>query len=1031
MISTPASEEVARTSTPVSGVKKKLTQILLSRNSLVALQALISLLGIKTLHSVYKRRTRILPKIMSYWELIKENQFLLGGLSVSAAAIPTAFIGYVVLPAWRHIVSLFRAHVIVESKDRNYATIRDFVMKMPHTGIIADQELIASTKKKDQTWRQQWKEESGVVAKKADKIVYSPQGQESPIEVQYEGHAITVYIAPFGQPQVTGRDRQLSQQFQLHFYAYGYEGTAVIKRLIQHALDDEVKNVNTNTTKVFVLSGNWWEGLWTKAMEKPKRDKSSVVLDLDLSEKLVTDAKSFLGRGEWYRKRGIPYRRGYLLYGPPGTGKTSFAQVMAAELNANICLLTLTDPGLSDNRLAESMRDAPEGSIILLEDVDAVFVDRRSSTSKAEPGVSFSGLLNAIDGVASQEGRIFIMTTNHLEKLDDALTRPGRCDKIEKLSLASKGQMKNLFIRFYTEELDHEEARDLESIGEKFASMLPAGELSMAKLSGYLLQHDKIEDALSTKNIQSLLHIGQEKQIVQNVRIYDHLHRVGLGQFAPFFEKHHFRWKHDLVRLKVEDTKTWCWELMYDDRTFNRLKRLLDGDSKMDTEEYPMATISTIRDAFLAHFEAKRMLPISNSSREMFLVDMKGENVVAGSTHTLSPIALRRVGSAEYDELLEHAETGSVHADEDELSIPHRLQKLSRELVSCVSSGGKVLLSLWQLRWLLTQFDNPDDLIAAARIMVAPRDHKSYLTQDLDTTTWLKWAGMEKHAHAFEEEGYTLFLTVQREITCKSDLPRSIKGEDAAFLIKLLKNDDADRDVTVGMMRPDRSAVVVMFWTAYAQSCDSVENKMLLEAASQFATLVTHAGSSLVSTIQLETYFKKFPGDFRAALKHYQSHLLEVPLPPKPVKPKPALRPTVWVEKALRDVDGLAEISSCLQANNITTKADLLSEPPFTEEQLSSLGIKKIGTARHLLRLIASIKEEGCHNVPEVGDEVLAGSFGKGVVSAFRPDDDVYEIKLDFGGVMYCGDIDGKVGEFKMEAMKRKEEGSCQAVATV
>ena len=43
-------------------------------------------------------------------------------------------------------------------------------------------------------------------------------------------------------------------------------------------------------------------------------------------------------------------------------------------------------------------------------------------------GVTFSGLLNAIDGVASQEGRLFFMTTNHIEKLDPALIRPGRCD---------------------------------------------------------------------------------------------------------------------------------------------------------------------------------------------------------------------------------------------------------------------------------------------------------------------------------------------------------------------------------------------------------------------------------------------------------------------------------------------------------------------------------------------------------------------------------------------------------------------------
>ena len=59
----------------------------------------------------------------------------------------------------------------------------------------------------------------------------------------------------------------------------------------------------------------------------------------------------------------------------------------------------------------------------MLEDVDAIFVERKAQSEKG--GVTFSGLLNAIDGVASQEGRIFIMTTNHIEKLDPALIRPG------------------------------------------------------------------------------------------------------------------------------------------------------------------------------------------------------------------------------------------------------------------------------------------------------------------------------------------------------------------------------------------------------------------------------------------------------------------------------------------------------------------------------------------------------------------------------------------------------------------------------
>ena len=52
--------------------------------------------------------------------------------------------------------------------------------------------------------------------------------------------------------------------------------------------------------------------------------------------------------------------------------------------------------------------------------------------------LSFSGFLNALDGVRSQEGQILFMTTNHKERLDPALLRPGRADVHVKLNLASE-----------------------------------------------------------------------------------------------------------------------------------------------------------------------------------------------------------------------------------------------------------------------------------------------------------------------------------------------------------------------------------------------------------------------------------------------------------------------------------------------------------------------------------------------------------------------------------------------------------------
>ena len=86
---------------------------------------------------------------------------------------------------------------------------------------------------------------------------------------------------------------------------------------------------------------------------------------------------------------------------------------------------------------------------MLLEDVDAVFTGRATTDSRQGTGVTFSGLLNAVDGVASQEGRLLFLTTNHIERLDPALIRPGRCDVHVKFDYATHDQIQRMFTAFF------------------------------------------------------------------------------------------------------------------------------------------------------------------------------------------------------------------------------------------------------------------------------------------------------------------------------------------------------------------------------------------------------------------------------------------------------------------------------------------------------------------------------------------------------------------------------------------------------
>lgn len=125
-----------------------------------------------------------------------------------------------------------------------------------------------------------------------------------------------------------------------------------------------------------------WGVEW-RPFGKPRRrrEMGSVVLEDGVAERVEADLKGFLGRGKWYADRGIPYRRGYLLHGPPGSGKTSFIQALAASVSYNICLLNLSERGLTDDKLNHLLGLVPERSFILLEDVDSAF-NRRVQTSE-------------------------------------------------------------------------------------------------------------------------------------------------------------------------------------------------------------------------------------------------------------------------------------------------------------------------------------------------------------------------------------------------------------------------------------------------------------------------------------------------------------------------------------------------------------------------------------------------------------------------------------------------------------------------
>lgn len=219
---------------------------------------------------------------------------------------------------------------------------------------------------------------------------------------------------------------------------------------------------------------------WSEQLERLPRPPESVILRAGLMEDLIADARRFLEGRQWYIQRGIPYRRGYLLHGPPGTGKSSAVVAIATALGMDIAVLNLNSLSLDDNELADRLAEVPPNAIVLIEDIDCAFVARKAGEDKANK-LTFSGLLNAIDGVAAGEGRLLFATTNHPERLDAALIRPGRIDRQVEIGLADRDQMRRLFARFFP-------AAD-SRVAERFAEVIPGQRVSMSAVQSYLIEH--------------------------------------------------------------------------------------------------------------------------------------------------------------------------------------------------------------------------------------------------------------------------------------------------------------------------------------------------------------------------------------------------------------------------------------------------------------------------------------------------------------------------------------------------------------
>ena len=261
-----------------------------------------------------------------------------------------------------------------------------------------------------------------------------------------------------------------------------------------------------NEGKISVYQYMW--NSWRLTNSQPKRGLSNVVLKEGQKETLMKDIETFANSEDWYIQQGIPYQRGYLLSGPPGTGKTSLIFSVASHLGYKLCPIKLSN--FNDKTLEEAFISLPENALTVIEDIDSFFVGRES-IMKSKEILTFSGLLNAINGLVITHGRILFITTNHIEKLDPALIRAGRIDKKYILDYVDYYQAKHLFLNFFPKESE---------ASATFGHQCELKDISPSEIQEYLTLHRNSSEEVLENIEEELLkkHSYKEFEFTEQVK---------------------------------------------------------------------------------------------------------------------------------------------------------------------------------------------------------------------------------------------------------------------------------------------------------------------------------------------------------------------------------------------------------------------------------------------------------------------------------------------------------------------------------
>ncbi|KAK5123429.1 hypothetical protein LTR85_002861 [Meristemomyces frigidus] len=179
--------------------------------------------------------------------------------------------------------------------------------------------------------------------------------------------------------------------------------------------------------EIWVFDGGFWQKDAALYASVQKSHWEDVILDEDMKKGIIADVETFFSSQDTYEKLRVPWKRGVIYYGPPGNGKTISIKAMMNQLYKRDpvvptlyvkSLSSFGGPEYSINQIFSlARRTAP--CYLIFEDLDSMITDAVRSY-----------FLNAVDGIAKNDGILMVGSTNHLDRLDPGIAkRPSRFDR--------------------------------------------------------------------------------------------------------------------------------------------------------------------------------------------------------------------------------------------------------------------------------------------------------------------------------------------------------------------------------------------------------------------------------------------------------------------------------------------------------------------------------------------------------------------------------------------------------------------------